>query len=133
MRILAVVSLGVAFWTSSAVADECSDPKTQSEFNICSAKDLQRSEHELDDLYSEIKDRLQNSPALSDELETAEAAWIAFRGAECSFATANTSSGSAYPMVRSNCRKTLTDARIESLKSYLRCPEGDLSCPVPSR
>ena len=133
MRILAVVWLGVAFWTSSAVADECSDSKTQYDFNVCSAKELQRSEHELDGLYREIRDRLQNSPALTDALETAQTAWFAFRDAECLFATANISSGSVYPMVSGNCRKKLTRARIESLKSYLQCTEGDPSCPVPSR
>lgn len=130
---LAVVSLGVAFWTSSAVADECSNPKTQSELNTCSAKELQRSEHELDDVYREIRDRLQNSPAVTDALETAETAWIAFRDAECLFATANTSGGSVYPMAAGNCREMLTRARIASLNSYLHCKEGDLSCPVPSR
>lgn len=111
MRILAVVSLGVAFWTSNAVADECSDAKTQYESNVCSANELHQSERELDDVYRKIRDLLQNNPALDDAFESAEAARVAFRDAECLFATANFSSGTVYPLASAGCRSKLTRAR----------------------
>ncbi|TIN07752.1 MAG: urease-associated protein, partial [Mesorhizobium sp.] len=36
-----------------------------------------------------------------------------------------------YPLVHSNCTTAVTKARVETLKTYLKCEEGDLSCPVP--
>ncbi len=35
-------------------------------------------------------------------------------------------------MVYALCLQGLTDERIEQLGSYLKCEEGDMSCPVPS-
>ena len=60
-------------------------------------------------------------------------AWIAFRDAECKFASSGVEGGSVQPMIHSGCLQGLTDARVTQLGSYLKCEEGDLSCPVPGQ
>jgi uncharacterized protein YecT (DUF1311 family) len=39
--------------------------------------------------------------------------------------------GSVYPLIYSNCLTEVTKVRVEALKQYLKCQEGDMSCPVP--
>jgi len=39
--------------------------------------------------------------------------------------------GSVYPLIYNNCIASVTKTRTEALKQYLKCEEGDMSCPVP--
>jgi hypothetical protein len=36
-------------------------------------------------------------------------------------------------MLRLQCLDALTAKRVEDFKVYLKCEEGDLSCPVPAQ
>ena len=65
-------------------------------------------------------------------LQESQRAWIAFRDAECKFSSSGVDGGSVYPMVHALCLQGLTDERIMQLGAYLKCEEGDMSCPVPA-
>src|SRR5262249_28129077 len=105
--------------------------KTQFEMNACAYEAFQKSDAELNALYQQVLKRLKNDTHARKRFVAAQRAWIAFRDAECTFVASPSTGGSVYPMVLSFCRDRLTNARVNDLKSYLRCEEGDLSCPVP--
>ena len=94
---------------------------------------FKRTDAELNAAYREIIGRLAGDPEARQRLVAAQRAWIAFRDAECAFATASSADGSIYPTccTRPAC-DGLTGARLAQLHAYLNCQEGDLACPVPA-
>lgn len=114
-----------------AQADECDSANTQSDMNQCAGKQFKAADQELNKLYQQINQRLKDQPESKKQLVIAQRAWVAFRDAECNFASSGVEGGSVYPLIYNNCITDLTKARVKTFKTYLKCEEGDLSCPVP--
>lgn len=132
MRVLAA-GLFVLAGLSGAIAQEnCADPQTQTDMTICAVKKYEQTDGELNAAYREIMTRLKDDPETARLLVAAEKAWMGFRDAECTFANASTVDGSIHPMLVAQCREAITRKRVDDLKVYLNCEEGDLSCPVPA-
>ena len=131
---LATFSLaGLAISAPARALDACNSPRaTQYDLNVCAGASLKRSDVEMNTLYGRIRLRLKDDPDTLKRLVAAQRAWLAFRDAECGFASGAESGGSIYPMVYSNCLEGLTRKRIGDLKIYLKCAEGDMDCPVPT-
>jgi len=131
--LLALVLLAPALLApvSVAHADDCSDAQTQMDMNVCADKAYRKADGELNALYTKIKQRLAGNAETTKQLVAAQRAWVAFRDAECTFATSSVSGGSIYPTVYAGCLEDITKARVDDLKTFLSCQEGDLSCPVP--
>jgi uncharacterized protein YecT (DUF1311 family) len=128
---MAILQFIAAVPLSIAHAEDCRNAMTQSELNDCAYEAYRKSDAELNALYKQITSRLKDDPKQAQLLVTAQRAWIAFRDAECAFVTSPSTGGSVYPMVLSNCRERLTRARLNDLRSYLHCREGDSDCPLP--
>ncbi|MCU1752900.1 lysozyme inhibitor LprI family protein [Pseudomonas sp. 6D_7.1_Bac1] len=126
--LLAVVPL---LLTPLAQADDCANAADQRTMNECAAKDFKNADTQLNALYKQINERLKDNAESKQRLVGAQRAWVAFRDAECTFSASGVAGGSVYPMIYSNCEAELTLKRVEAFKTYLKCQEGDLSCPVP--
>lgn len=114
-----------------AQADDCANAITQGEMNQCAAQESKAADHELNSLYKQITARLKDNPDAKNMLVKAQRAWIGFRDAECEFSASGVEGGSVYPLIYGDCITAQTKARVEAFKTYLKCKEGDLSCPVP--
>jgi len=130
---VACFGLGALMPFASSHAADCANASDQMTLNECANNDYKKSDAELNKLYKEIRNRLNQQPDTAKQLVAAQRAWIVFRDAECDFATFNSKDGSAYAMLVNMCRDGLTQARIKDFKAYLACEEGDLSCPVPRK
>lgn len=129
--LLTVASFVVSL--SAAQADQCMEhAEDQATMTSCAAQAYQKSDSELNKLFHEIELRLADDVDAQHLLRGSERAWIAFRDAECSFAASGVEGGSAYPMAHDLCMNDLTQKRVDELRQYLTCEEGDLNCPVPS-
>jgi uncharacterized protein YecT (DUF1311 family) len=129
-----LISMAGVMLASVASAEECDrNDQTQMGVNICAAADYAASDAKLNAAYSAIMKRLSDNAEARKKLQDSQRAWIAFRDAECKFASSGVEGGSTYPMIHSGCLQGLTDARVTQLGSYLKCEEGDLSCPVPGQ
>jgi uncharacterized protein YecT (DUF1311 family) len=117
--------------TTVAHAADCDNATDQTTMNQCAAQQNKAADKELNALYQQITTRLKSNPDSKKLLIGAQRAWVAFRDAECKFSSAGVEGGSVYPLIYSNCITELTKARVETFKNYLKCQEGDLSCPVP--
>lgn len=126
-----LLALTPLLFTTLATAADCDNATTQATMNQCAAQQNKAADKELNSLYQQITARLKGSPDNKKVLVGAQRAWIAFRDAECKFSASGVEGGSVYPLIYSNCLTDLTKARLETFKGYLKCPEGDLSCPVP--
>ncbi|WP_432286403.1 lysozyme inhibitor LprI family protein [Aminobacter sp. BA135] len=129
-----LISMAGVMVASVASAEECDrNDQTQMGMNTCAAQDYVASDAKLNFAYGDIMKRLSDNAGARKLLQDSQRAWIAFRDAECKFASSGVEGGSAYPMIHSGCLQSLTDARVAQLGSYLKCEEGDLSCPVPGQ
>jgi uncharacterized protein YecT (DUF1311 family) len=136
MRLCVLISFAsiVAGGLTSAAfaAESCANASNQSAMNQCADKAYRASDAKLNDLYRQIKARLKDDKDTAKMLVSAQKAWVAYRDAECNFASSGVAQGSMYPMTLAGCLDGETQKRIASFKAYLRCQEGDPSCPVPA-
>lgn len=114
-----------------AQAENCANATDQSSMDECSSNSFKAADTELNAVYKQINQRLQDNADGKQLLVTAQRSWLAFRDSECKFTASGVTGGSAYPMIYANCLAGLTTTRTKDLKEYLKCEEGDLSCPVP--
>ena len=126
-----LLALTPLLFTTVAHAVDCDNAADQATMNQCAAQQNKAADKELNALYQQITERLKGSPDSKKLLVGAQRAWIGFRDAECKFSASGVEGGSVYPLIYSNCITDLTKARVEAFKIYLKCQEGDLSCPVP--
>ncbi|ODT21142.1 MAG: urease-associated protein [Kaistia sp. SCN 65-12] len=131
-RTLLIVAFTLASLSAAHAAADCDNATDQATMNACADKALKASDAELNATYKKITHRLAADPDTTKLLVAAQRAWVSFRDAECTFASAGTSGGSAYPMVHAMCLDEQTRARTAALKALLDCEEGDMSCPVPA-
>ncbi|WP_223435270.1 MULTISPECIES: lysozyme inhibitor LprI family protein [unclassified Pseudomonas] len=128
-----LLALTPLLFTTVAHAVDCDNATDQATMNQCAAQQNKAADKELNALYQQITARLKDSPESKKQLIGAQRAWIGFRDAECRFSASGVEGGSVYPLIYSNCITDLTTARVEAFKTYLKCQEGDLSCPVPGQ
>ena len=134
MRIFLATFAFIAMGSIAAVqAEDCANASSQAAMNICADQAYRKTDGELNAVYRQITARLKDDKERIELLVTAQKSWLAFRDAECTFSNAASAQGSVYPMLVAQCRDGLTRKRVDDLKTYLKCEEGDLSCPVPSR
>ncbi|EHK63606.1 lysozyme inhibitor LprI family protein [Achromobacter arsenitoxydans] len=133
MRIaLAAVALLLATGAQAQTL-KCDQASTQTDMSLCADQAYRKSDAELNAAYKDVTARLKNDKEAATKLQAAQKAWLFFRDAECAFSSGGVSGGSAYPMVLSMCLDKLTQARTKELRAYLKCEEGDMSCPVPGK
>lgn len=113
--------------TTSAFSANCDNAQTQLEMNQCAAQSYQKIDAELTAIYKKLSETAKDEQR--NMLQTSQKKWIEFRDADCKFLSSGVEGGSAHSMILSNCLASMTESRIETLKSVLNCEEGDLSCP----
>ncbi|WP_395593739.1 lysozyme inhibitor LprI family protein [Pseudomonas sp. B26140] len=119
------------FTTLTHAGVDCANAGDQATMNQCAGQDYKAADKELNAVYQQITGRLKDNPDGKKLLVSAQRAWIGFRDAECKFSSSGVTGGSVYPLIYSNCMTAVTKVRVEVLKQYLKCEEGDMSCPVP--
>ncbi len=127
-----IIGLFSALLAMPAAAQEC-DPADESQtgMSICADAGYKAADQKLNATYGEIVKRLADDADGKKLLQTSQRAWITFRDAACAFSAGGVEGGSVYPMILSGCLEGLTEIRAEQLGEYLKCEEGDMSCPAP--
>ncbi len=131
--LISFAAIGASALTGSAfAADDCANAGDQATMNRCADEAYRASDARLNDLYRQIRTRLKDDRETTRMLVAAQKAWVAYRDAECNFASSGAAQGSMYPMTLAGCLDGLTQSRLASFKAYLNCEEGDPACPVPA-
>ena len=105
--------------------------QSQMQLNQEAGTDLQKADRQLNDVYKNLL--AVTSADWKARLTAAQLSWITFRDRECEFETIATVGGSIHGMMVANCQTRLTLHRVGELERVLKCQEGDLSCPPPSK
>ena len=129
---LCLIFFLIPFAASAQAPASCGNATTQAQLNECAARGYRDADAQLNSTYGAIMARLEKGSDAATKLTSAQRAWILFRDAECQFVSTHVDGGSAQPMVIDMCLEAQTRARTQALLQYLKCGEGDLSCPVPS-
>lgn len=118
------------FWLPfiQASAADCNNAQTQGELNECAAIDYKKADKDLNSIYQQaLKITTGEQQSL---LKSAQRKWVIYRDADCKFQTQKTIDVSVYQMNVGICLKNKTEQRTKELKDMLKCPEGDVSCPL---
>ncbi len=118
----------LTFPISQVFANDCKNAVTQLDMNQCASSNFKQADTELNRTYKQVL--AKTSIEQRALLKSAQLTWIKYRDADCTFQSSATEGGSAHPMIISACLTHKTEERTAQLKSYLDCPEGDLSCPL---
>ncbi len=102
----------------------------QMQLDQCAGQDFTAADAKLNALYKMMMSKYD--AANSALLKSSERAWIAYRDAQCDFATNGTAGGTINPMMDTICRTDKTNARIKELNAQLHCAEGNLDCNAPN-
>lgn len=132
MRLVLFALLVASSIAAPAFAQQCDRAdETQTGLNICAAEDYRIADEKLNKAYGKVRNLLGADAEARKLLQVSQRAWIAFRDAECEFATIDTAGGSTRPLIHAQCLQAMTETRTAQLDAYLNCQEGDLSCPAP--
>lgn len=126
-----LVALSPLLFLCTAQAEDCGSARDQLTMNECYGKLYKSADAELNVLYKQINGRLKDDPDTKKLLVSAQRAWVAYRDAECGLSASTVTGGSIYPTIYANCLSIMTTERVKTFKRYLKCEEGDMSCPVP--
>ncbi|MBC2885454.1 lysozyme inhibitor LprI family protein [Ochrobactrum sp. CM-21-5] len=133
MSKIAIMSLGMMMLSAPTfAASKCENAQDQATMNQCADGEFSAADKKLNANYKSIQRRLADTPDAKKLLAASQRAWLKFRDAECAFSSSASDGGSIQPMLIANCKASLTSDRNKQLDNYLNCPEGDMSCPVPS-
>ena len=131
LAISAGLILSAAMVSNPVSAAECSGAPNQTEMNVCADAAFRRADADLNSVYQQVTGRLRADPDTLRRLTVAQRAWVAFRSGECDLVASGVSGGSIYSTILSGCLERITLSRTATLRGYLHCPEGDLSCRIP--
>jgi uncharacterized protein YecT (DUF1311 family) len=128
-----LLAYGPAFGQSKQ-AKECEALQTQAEINICSARDFDAADKELNAQYQITRPKLRKWDADMPEQQfkqaegamvKAQRAWIIYRDTHCMSWGLQAAGGSMQPMLISSCMADLTRKRTAELKELTKSMVGE--------
>lgn len=133
-------ALFFVLFLSAAASVACDDDDTSGDTTLairesasaCYKQDVA----ELDRLYNYYLSRLSDlAPEFKRPFIDAQKRWIAFKESDCKYQSAPSPdvSGSFAPITNLYCQSKHTRNRIDDLKFYIDCVEGDMTCPIDVR
>ena len=119
-----VTTAALGFAVTPGLAQEdrdinCDDAYTQSEMNICAARDYDDADAALNAQWSVTYAAMADYPGAKQTLLEAQRAWLTYRDAQCDAVGTPYEGGSIQPLVIATCLANLTRARTEELQQML--------------
>ena len=103
---------------AAAQAGPCADAVTQADLNLCSAKEYEAADTELNAAWRELR-TVAKQRGMFDSVLTAQRAWIPFRDAHCRAVAAQYAGGSIVPLIANRCMTELTETRTAQLRALV--------------
>lgn len=113
--------------SAPVLAQDCTNPVSQSEMNICANQDYQKTDKALNAAYVDLLGALKE-PGFKAKLRAAQRSWLAFRDNECIYETAENEGGSIHPMVYAGCLTRITKERTKAIAALAACQKNAEKC-----
>ncbi|MEW9614324.1 lysozyme inhibitor LprI family protein [Shinella sp. S4-D37] len=125
---LLLLSAPLTFAQDGEPAVDCENAQVQIEMNICTGRDYQAADDELNAAYKvtmaaarkmdeQAREMGDQYVGAVDALKRAQRAWIGYRDGQCALAGFEARGGSMEPMLVSGCLADLTRKRTAELKA----------------
>jgi uncharacterized protein YecT (DUF1311 family) len=111
----------------TALAQDCSNPQTQTDLNLCAKAQYEKADKELNKIYQLVLTKLVKSE--KEKVKNAEITWIKYRDAECEAEAKVWEGGSIVGLIKGECLTKLTKQRIQVLQEFYDSLEGRVSNP----
>ncbi len=99
------------------VPGECVSPQTQTDMNICAAREYEEADAALNTAWGPARD-FAKAIGQGDALLAAQRAWLSYRDAACEVHSSPYEGGSIRPMIYAGCLTELTQARTRMLLDF---------------
>ncbi|WP_395666252.1 lysozyme inhibitor LprI family protein [Methylocella sp.] len=121
-RLARVFALAALFSAPAAAGVEA--PRPLAEAGPPAAEAPQSADGPLNALYRTLIARFAAQPETKAALVEAQRAWLEYRGRECAFAARGSGAATSEAMAEATrqCRRVLTDQRLDRLNAYLAAP-----------
>lgn len=111
---------------SSADTKLCDSPNTQDIID-CGVASQKKAEARMNGYYDKMRTRLR--PESRELLDDSQRKWVSYRDAYCKLEATGAEGGTIQPWVVAECMQGMAASRADELKPYVKCDQGDLSCP----
>jgi uncharacterized protein YecT (DUF1311 family) len=130
----ALLMLAQAGASAAESAIDCDNAQTQTEMNICAAREFAASDAELNAqwektaaamkaLDAELDRETDKQLGHYDTLLEGQRAWLTFRDAQCLAESFKARGGSMQPLLVAQCKTYMTELRTEQLRDLAAGPE----------
>ena len=102
---------------STSVFAICDGDLTQTELNICSAKEYKDADKVLNQTYNSYLSKLNAKE--KKQFKAVQLNWIKYKESDCKYLASGYEGGSIQPLVINSCLTDKTKIRTEELKMYL--------------
>ncbi len=123
-KIILSAALILVFGFSNSYAQEdCSDPATQADMNICSSLDYKKSDEDLNSIYKKAIERIKDvEPERLEDFKKIQRSWLQYRDLNCGYVHEGSSGGTIAPLLHSTCMTDLTKERISAINNLFMEP-----------
>lgn len=118
MKIRASIFMLLAVVANAAIAQNCKNPQTQLDMNVCSGRDFEREDKLLNKVYGELRSKLDATE--KEKLKNVQVAWLKYRDLACEYEGAQYEGGSMQPLIFSSCKAMLTADRRKMLENLIK-------------
>ncbi|HKP47005.1 MAG TPA: lysozyme inhibitor LprI family protein [Pyrinomonadaceae bacterium] len=115
--VLLILFAGLGTGQSQKKADECNDPQSQAEMNICAGKKYQAADAKLNRTYRRLAAMLSGEQ--KTQLKDAQTVWLKYRDANCLFVADEYKGGSIRPLIYASCLDDVTTNRTKELEAQI--------------
>ena len=120
VAIICVLGVVVFAQKKKRERDPCKDPMTQFEMNLCSRRDYEKADTELNKVYKQLM--LELAGYENDhrpKFQEAQSLWLKYRDANCDSEASIYEGGTIRPTVYYSCLASVTRERTKGIKAFL--------------
>ncbi len=100
--------------------DPCKDPMTQFDMNLCSRRDYEKADAELNKVYKQLMLELAGfEKDHRPKFQEAQSLWLKYRDANCDSEALIYQGGTIRPTVYYSCLASVTRERTRGIKAFL--------------
>lgn len=118
MKLVYLAVVAAAFMSSPAFAN-CSNKITQTDINLCFAKEYKQADQQLNQIYNSYAKNLNKAD--KKLLVTAQRGWVTYKEKDCELIASGYKGGSIYSQLVTQCLTEKTKVRIKELNYLKNC------------
>jgi len=118
--IICVLGMVVFAQKKKTERDPCKDPMSQAEMNLCSRREYEKADAEMNKVYKQLMLELAGYESNHrPKFQEAQSLWLKYRDANCDSEASVYEGGSIRPTVYYSCLASVTRERTNRLKAFL--------------